>query len=148
MVDLPRSESDGEFRECRPSFDLIAQRYHLLLPERLLARRFFEHWYSTPELAGSSTTLNNGPVALALMGVMYAWGIPGVVGVLLGIGSLVVSGGAAYAYWVLCIGSAMIAIGILRGLPGLSAIKKYQAERTVQRQLPPPPPDAGPPGPQ
>jgi hypothetical protein len=139
MAGRPDSPSSGAGAVGEPAevpeFTPIARHYLLLPFERLVARRFFEHRYSTPELRKSPTTVQNGPVALVLMGAMYAWGVPGWLLGISGLAALVLSGGASYAHWMIGVGIAMIVVALLRGMPALAAMKLYQAERG---QRPPP----------
>ena len=90
--------------------------------------------------------LNDGPVGLVLLGAMYAWVVPGLLLILSGIALVPASGGATYANWVLAMGIAMSGVGMLRGLPCIVEVSRYQAERANQGRLPsPPPPPTSPP---
>lgn len=126
------------------AFEPIARHYRLIFHERVVARRYYRYRYSTPELRGDPRTADYGPVAVVLMGAYYAWGLPGWLLGMSGIGLLVASGGATYAYVILYIGIAMTVVSVARVAPQASARKRYQADRELQsRRLPPHPPGVG-----
>jgi hypothetical protein len=133
-----------------PEFEPIARRYLLLPHERWAARRYFDHWYS-PEHCNSATTRENGPVAMVLRGAFRAWMIPGWAIGLIGLGTMIASGGGSYSSWMIGIGMTLIVVGVARLLPAIPATRRYQAERAAESAgggaVPrPPPPPAGPSG--
>jgi hypothetical protein len=118
-----------------PEFESIARRYLLLPHERLVAKRRFQRRYSPSGAWIGPGRDTNGPVGVAMLGVLQAWFIPGWLLGMSGIGLLFASDGAASAYWVGYVGVAMIAIGIMRVLPALPAYNRWQAEHSL---APPP----------
>lgn len=150
MAEPTRSAPDRDpVGDLASEFTRIARRYWLLPHERLIARRYFDRCYA-PDRRDSALTRNNGPVGIVMLGATaYAWGLPGGLIGLVGLGLLVATGGAAFAYWLGCIGIAMCAIAVLRGLPALPEARRYQAGqaatagRSGDPGVPPPPPPTG-----
>lgn len=104
----------------------IARRYRLLPHERLNAKRVIQYWYA-PERRNPGWARERGPVEFTAVGAIQCWAIPGAVLVAAGIGLLLATGGAGVAYAVGYVGLGLLIVGILRGLPLLMAVRRFQA---------------------
>jgi hypothetical protein len=118
-------------------FEASVRRYRLLPPERWAAKRLLDHWYSPEVRRSRMMTLAKGPDDLLNAAVIRAWAIPGWILMMSGLGLLIVSGGATYAYWMGYTGMAIMAIAFARGV--WLRVVMSRAEQDRLSQLPPPP---------
>lgn len=177
FVDARSGSAGGQARltSAMAEYRQIASRYWLMPHERWNAKRVIRHWYLS-QRADQEWVMRRGPIEFTSIGVMQAWGMPGAILVVSGIGLLLATSGSYISYLTLYVGLGLILAALLRGLPLLAAVKRFQSTGNWRptrllimppgegqtyapprvsggpapgdsRQLPPPPPPSPPPGP-
>lgn len=117
--------SDDEMYVVMAEYRQIARRYRLLPHERLNAKRVIRYWYGS-ERPNPGWARERGPVEFTSIGAIQCWAIPGAVLVVAGIGLVVGTGGADVAYNVGYVGLGLLIVGMVRGLPLLMAVRRFQ----------------------
>ena len=107
----------------------------VLLPhEKWAAERYSRYRVSRPEFLESAINTNRGPKGIALLGAALAWGLPGVILVIVGIALLLLTSGASAAYGVLGVGIVLTFLGFARSLQADAAGRRFRGGRPQRRE--------------